>query len=81
MDIVIRRITEDLAARARTLATEGRTDASEAMLAEADGILTSYSISASQRYEADYEVTVRELARHGVMFPSKYLVEGVSDAG
>lgn len=80
MDIVILRIAESLASRAHTLANEGRTDGAEAVLAEADGILTSYSISPSRLYQTEYEVTVRELARHGVMFPSKYLVEGVSDA-
>lgn len=79
MDIVIRRIAESLAARAHSLAVAGRADGAEAVLIEADSVLENHNIIASAGYRADYEVTVRELARHGVMLPSKYLVEGVSD--
>ena len=81
MDIVIRRIAESLAFRAHKLATEGHTAGAEAVIAEAEGLLESYTIQPSTCYQSDYEVTVRELARHGTMLPSKYLVGGVSDHG
>lgn len=81
MEIVIRRIAESLVCRAHKLATTGHTDGAEAVLAEAENVLESYIIQPSTDYQANYETTVRELARHGKMLPSKYLVDGVSHHG
>lgn len=73
MDIVIRRIAESLAARARALVDQGRADGSEALILEAEQLLESHSVTASTRHRQDYEFTVRALSRHDVMVPSKYL--------
>lgn len=77
MDIVIRRIAESLASRAHCLAAEGRVDAAEAMLNEADAVLESYNAVASDAFRADYEATVAELSRYGIMVVSKYLADGL----